>query len=511
MRLPDNRYSIFGLTGFNLPKNSKSNCSSTIWINATLDSINTYTVSTPNANPSDFFVSGDIFTVNVDKNCPPPDGVDDRFSFLTTIGQKDYFTVPTQSQEQFILEWIVQSTDPATANTATDPNSDANAQFSGISDENTITPTLRARDAATYLQYYAANNGNNDTVIYRASIPYLGLRAGSPVKLEFGYFDGPNQIGWDGVSAVTRMDDGKNYSIKVEVNGLTVYQEIFTSVNRQAAPAPTASTKVFIDPVGGETYNRVHQIFKGININSTVANVVITVSFVRSRTIDQSFFTYVALSQYLKAYDPSTGCCVTSCPTNTGLDTTIRPPTCVACNTQAGLFFNPNEGGCTCLPGFYLDSTKTFQCYKCSALYCSVCNATRPEQCITCVTGAVLGVGNTCTCGAGYFVNGTTCQQCPYQCQTCSSPNGACTSCVNAIRRDITQNCKCVAGFFDSGAINCTACHPTCHTCTNGSSCTSCSAAAFRNLTTAGMCACMNGYYELYLENQTRVCRACSK
>lgn len=511
MRLPDNRYSIFGLTGFNLPKNSKSNCTATIWINATLDSINTYTVNTPNANPADFFVSGDIFTVNVDKICPPPEGVDDRFSFLTTIGQKDYFTVPTQSQEQFILEWIVQSTDPATATTTTDPNSDTNAQFSGISDENTITPTLRARDAATYLQFFAANNGNNDTVIYRASVPYLGLRAGSPIKLEFGYFDGPNQIGWDGVEAITRMEDGKNYSIKVEVNGLTVYQEIFTSVNTQSIPAPVDSTKVYIDPVSNVAFNRVHQIFKGININSTVANVVITVSFVRSRAVSQSFYTYVALSQYLKAYDPSTGCCVTSCPTNTGLDTTIRPPTCVACNTQAGLFFNPNEGGCTCLPGFYLDSTKTFQCYKCSALYCSICNATRPEQCLTCVTGAVLGVGNTCTCGTGYFVNGTTCQQCPYQCQTCSSPNGACTSCVNAIRRDITQNCKCIAGFYDSGAINCTSCNPTCQTCTNGSSCTSCSAAAFRNLTTAGMCACMNGYYELYLENQTRVCRACSK
>ncbi len=359
MRLPDNRYSIFGLTGFNLPKNSKSKCTSTIWISATLDSINTYTVNTPNANPSDFFVSGDIFTVNIDKMCPPPDGVDDRFSFLTTIGQKDYFTVPTQSQEQFILEWPVLSTDPATATTATDPNSDGNALYSGISSENTIAPTLRARDAATYLQFYAANNGNNDTVIYRASIPYTGLRAGSPIKLEFGYFDGPNQIGWDGVSPITQMDNGQKYNIKVEVNGLTVYQETFLSVNRLAIPAPTANTKVFIDG-NGVIFNRVHQVFKGININSAVANVVITVSFVRSRTIDQSFFTYVVLSQYLKAYDPSTGCCVSSCPIKTSLDTTIRPPTCVACNTKAGLYFDSKKKECVCLAGFYLDSTKAF-------------------------------------------------------------------------------------------------------------------------------------------------------
>lgn len=221
-------------------------------------------------------------------------------------------------------------------------------------------------------------------------------------------------------------------------------------------------------------------------------------------------FTYVVVKQYLQAYDPNTGCCVSSCPANTGLDTTITPPTCVYCNTQAGLWYNPNNGTCTCVPGYYLDSTKTFQCYACSALYCSICNPSNPAQCYTCATGAVLNnITSTCTCSAGYFVNGTTCQQCPYNCQTCSSPNGACTSCVDSLKRDITQNCKCISGFYDSGSVNCTACSATCLTCTNGTGCASCDASKFRNLT-GSLCSCFNGYYELYNADQSRTCKQCS-
>ena len=516
MRLPDARYAIYGLTGFSFPKNRNSTCTSTLWVNSTLNNINTYTISTPNPNPTEFWFSADIFTVNVFTLCAPSDGTS-PFTFITTIGQKNYFTVPTQSVQQYILEWPITntlSTGPITGPNAQDTAPTATvwpgSTYAGVSNENTPDPlnsanTLYAGSQAVYLQYYGANNGNNDTILFRAEVPFLGLTVGAPVKVEFGFFDGPFPIGATAVASPrVGMIDKAQYNIQLSVNGFVIYQTIYTADTSATAPA----TSIFND--GTTTFNRVSKIFRGLNINSTTANVVITISYTRSRAQDQNVFTYVAVSQYTQAYDPNTGCCVSSCPPNTGLDTTISPPTCVACDTKAGLFYNPNNGTCTCLPGFYLDSSKTFQCYACSALYCSVCNPSNPAQCTTCATGAVLNnVTFTCTCSAGYFVNGSTCQQCPYNCQTCSSPTGACTSCVDATRRDITQNCRCISRFFDSGAVNCTACSSTCLTCTNGSACTSCNATLFRNLT-GGVCACQNGYYELYNADQSRTCRPCS-
>jgi len=516
MRLPDARYAIYGLTGFSFPRNRNSTCASTLWVNSTLNNINTYTISTPNPNPSEFWFSADIFTVNVFTLCTPSDGTS-PFTFINTIGQKNYFTVPTQSVQQYILEWPV--TNILSTGAITGPNAQATAPtatvwpgstYAGVSNENTPDPlnsanTLYAGSQAVYLQYYGANNGNNDTILFRAEVPFIGLTVGAPVKVEFGFFDGPFPIGATAVATPRiGMINKAQYNIQLSVNGFVIYQNIYTADTSATAPA----TSIFND--GTTTFNRVSKIFRGLNINSTTANVVITISYARSKAQDQNVFTYVAVSQYTQAYDPNTGCCVSSCPPNTGLDTTISPPTCVACDTQAGLFYNPNNGTCTCLPGFYLDSTKTFQCYACSALYCSVCNPLNPAQCTTCATGAVLNNATfTCTCSAGYFVNGSTCQQCPYNCQTCNSPTATCNSCVDATRRDITQNCRCISGFFDSGAVNCTACSSTCLTCTNGSACTTCNATLFRNLT-GGVCGCQNGYYELYNADQSRTCRACS-
>lgn len=238
--------------------------------------------------------------------------------------------------------------------------------------------------------------------------------------------------------------------------------------------------------------------------------MVITVSFVRSTIVDQSFYFYMRMYQYISAYDPTTGCCPSACPALTGLDVQNDPPVCIYCNTNAGLMYNPNNGTCTCKPTFYLDSTKTFQCYPCSALYCDVCLSADPTRCTTCVTGAVHNnVTLTCTCGNGFFVNGTVCQQCPYECQNCSSPTGACIACVDSVHRDINQGCGCITGFYDNGGANCSACSQTCLTCTVSTSCSACDATRFRNLT-GSVCSCMNGYYELYNTNQSRTCEKCS-
>lgn len=110
MRLPDARYAIYGLKGFTFPKSTTNNtCTTTISIDSTLNSINSYTVNTPNANPTNIFFSADIFTVNVGTLCTPTTIDVSPFIFLNSLGKKSFFTVPTQSQQQFIQEWAVTS------------------------------------------------------------------------------------------------------------------------------------------------------------------------------------------------------------------------------------------------------------------------------------------------------------------------------------------------------------------------------------------------------------------
>ena len=110
MRLPDARYAIYGLKGFTFPRTMTNNtCTSTISISSTLNSINSYTVNTPNANPTNIFFQADIFTVNLGTLCTPSTPNIAPFTFINTLGKKSYFTVPTQSLQQYILEWPVRA------------------------------------------------------------------------------------------------------------------------------------------------------------------------------------------------------------------------------------------------------------------------------------------------------------------------------------------------------------------------------------------------------------------
>ena len=318
-------------------------------------------------------------------------------------------------------------------------------------------------------------------------MPFNGIRAGAPVKVEFGYFDNFNSL----TDSTINMIEGAAYTFNVQINGFTVYQEVYTAI----PPGTNESPK----------------IMRGINLPSTTttAEVVFTITFARSTTA-QAFFVFCRAFQYSNSYDPSTGCCPTECPTQTGLDVQIDPPSCIYCNTAANLVYNATSGSCGCNVGFYLDASKTFACFPCSALYCDVCMPSDPTKCLTCSVGATHD--NTtlqCTCGAGYFVNGTTCQACPYQCQTCNSPTGTCATCVDSANRDINQNCACVTGMFDSGSVNCTSCSSTCLNCTSASTCAACDAAKFRVLN-GTVCNCMAGYYEFYHTNLTRTCEKCN-
>jgi len=151
-------------------------------------------------------------------------------------------------------------------------------------------------------------------------------------------------------------------------------------------------------------------ILRGLNINTTTANIDITISVKRSLSNDLKFYTLIAVTNYISAYDPNTGCCVSNCPAESGLDVNLPVPVCVSCNTKIGLYYNPVNQTCTCLSGYYQDFLFSQQCYLCSALYCSICNPLSPSQCYTCAPGAILDpIAQSCTCGTGYYINGTRC------------------------------------------------------------------------------------------------------
>jgi hypothetical protein len=227
------------------------------------------TITTPNSNPTAFFVA-DIFTVNLDQLCKPNPAVSPQFTQILAIGQLSLFTVPTQSLQQFIQEDNIA---PITVPTYTQTNS-----FN--------------------FQYFGAMNGNTDTILFQVQIPFIGLTVGAPLKFEFGFFDTVNPIG---VAATTGMVVNTVYNIQLAVNGFILYQ-----INWVAAAVGTN-----INPT---------RILRGLNVNSTTANAVITVSYNRSTTVDQNLWTYLTLYQYNSAYDPNTGCCVNSCPAFTGLN-----------------------------------------------------------------------------------------------------------------------------------------------------------------------------------------------
>ena len=93
-KLPDKRYSFYGLSSFELPTSTVYSCT-TIEITVTLDSFDTYTVFTPNLGRNHFLISGDIFTKNMWDLCAPSDPTDDRFENLVTFGKKSETVIPS--------------------------------------------------------------------------------------------------------------------------------------------------------------------------------------------------------------------------------------------------------------------------------------------------------------------------------------------------------------------------------------------------------------------------------
>ena len=163
--LPDARYAIYGLTNFDIPQGS--GCT-TLKVNATLNSIDAYTIETPNANPTNMFFVADIFTKNIDQLCQPGNNAL-LASQIFTLASSTWKTIPTQSVNQLVRE----------------------DQFPA----SVIIPNNIPLGQAHVYEIFANIDGTNtDTISYEIRVPFNGIRAGAPVKVEFGYFDNQNSL-----------------------------------------------------------------------------------------------------------------------------------------------------------------------------------------------------------------------------------------------------------------------------------------------------------------------------
>ena len=212
--------------------------------------------------------------------------------------------------------------------------------------------------------------------------------------------------------------------------------------------------------------------------------------------------------EFQQVYDPTTQCCVSKCPAQSGLDVSVTPAACVTCDISKGLTYDPATASCKCADGFYLSDKLGFQCFPCETKLCAVCNPTNPKICSTCLVGASLNFfDNTCACSDGFYENNGTCNKCAAKCATCKVAS-TCDTCAD-VNRDINNNCSCIAGYYDAGVDKCALCNPSCATCSSATACVTCDARKFRALKDS-VCVCQDGYFELIHENGTKVCTKCS-
>ncbi len=210
-------------------------------------------------------------------------------------------------------------------------------------------------------------------------------------------------------------------------------------------------------------------------------------------------------------YNPVSDCCAAQCPAGSQINFASSPPSCINCQGDNTLVFNPISNNCQCKVGYYniLSGTGTGQivCFPCIASLCSTCTADSLNTCTACVVGASFNASNICNCNAGFYQANGTCVACSNKCSGCST-GGVCNTCADTVNRIFSQNCACVAGFYDDGSSLCKACNPLCLTCTNSSSCSSCVTSNNRTLIN-GQCVCASHFYQFINSDNSVTCVQC--
>eukprot|EP00347_Sterkiella_histriomuscorum_P010294 403376857 len=204
---------------------------------------------------------------------------------------------------------------------------------------------------------------------------------------------------------------------------------------------------------------------------------------------------------------------------------------CVYCSrtvTPANVFYSKTFGNCTCIPGYYYDSTSN-SCKTCHA-NCQECFGATAGQCLSCKTGKIFYETSNCVdnCDDPLVVQGTIlgfykqtetvltktfelCIKCHPYCAKCTGgSNTQCQSCQAGFFLVGTSTCSdvCTAGQWPNQLTRkCEACHADCKTCTgpSNSECLSCNDPT--KFQQSGSCVnkCNNGYYP----DSIKVCQVC--
>jgi hypothetical protein len=145
----------------------------------------------------------------------------------------------------------------------------------------------------------------------------------------------------------------------------------------------------------------------GINVQGNTATFTYNVTLPRDSStsgIKQDHQIIVDLFEIQQVYDPVSQCCVSQCPAQNGIDVSLTPPACVACDTSKGLSYDPSTSSCKCADSFYLSASLLYQCFPCETKLCAECNPDKPKVCLTCISGATLSfLDNTCSCSNGFY------------------------------------------------------------------------------------------------------------
>ena len=121
--------------------------------------------------------------------------------------------------------------------------------------------------------------------------------------------------------------------------------------------------------------------------------------------------------------------CSNSCQEKEGFEVGIvsdTPPTCVACDRSLfrRLRVTEVEDICVCDEGYRENNGV---CEPCDDPLCQIC-VVETSTCNSCVLRSTFDANSACQCFDGYYPNNRECLECPFGCQTCTSPMN-CGSC----------------------------------------------------------------------------------
>ena len=158
------------------------------------------------------------------------------------------------------------------------------------------------------------------TVTFTNILKFEQVVVGAPYKIDFNLLGPATGFLFNMPTGVTT----ESISVIIKVEGNQILNEVFT-----------------YDSTATPTLNQDRPI--GYIFSSANPTVEITITYPRVRddtiavalgTLDRTVSTSLVLTQYNQAYNPTTDCCVLTCPANSGIELPVLPsttPTCVVC------------------------------------------------------------------------------------------------------------------------------------------------------------------------------------